>query len=142
MLNKVILIGRCGNDPEIRYTTSGDPVASFSLATSETWKNKQGNKQEKTVWHNIVIWRKLAEIVGEYVKKGSLLYLEGKIESREYEDREGTKRRQHSIVVDTMKMLGGGKDSSSHSSNKNSSNGNNGKVDNDGFIPEEEDLPI
>ncbi len=109
MLNKVILIGRVGRDPEIRYTTAGQAVASFSLATSETWKDKDGSKKDKTEWHNCVAWGKLGEIAGEYVKKGTLLYCEGKIESREYEGKDGVKRKQYNIVLSILKMLGGGK---------------------------------
>jgi len=106
-VNKVTLIGRLGRDPEMRYTTDGTPVATFSLATSETWKDKNGEKQEKTEWHNIVVWRRLGEIAGEYLKKGREVYLEGKIQSREYTDKEGVKRRAYEIVATEMKMLGG-----------------------------------
>ncbi len=107
-VNRVILIGRLGKDPEVRYTADGVAVASFSLATSETRKNKDGTKNERTEWHRIVAWRKLAEIVAEYLKKGSLVYIEGKIQSREYEGKDGVKRRAFEIVADGMKMLGGG----------------------------------
>jgi single-strand DNA-binding protein len=107
-VNRVILIGRLGKDPEVRYTADGTPVASFSLATTETRKNKDGTKNERTEWHRIVAWRKLGEIVAEYLKKGSLVYIEGKIQSREYEGKDGVKRRAFEIVADGMKMLGGG----------------------------------
>jgi single-strand DNA-binding protein len=105
-VNKVILIGRLGKDPEMRYTADGTPVASFSMATTETRKNKDGTRVDKTEWHRIVAWRKLGETVGEYLKKGSLIYIEGKIQSREYDARDGTKRRVFEIVADSMKMLG------------------------------------
>jgi single-strand DNA-binding protein len=109
MLNKVFLIGRAGKDPELKYTPSGAAVATFTMATSETWKSKEGKKEEKTEWHNIVAWRKLAEICGQYVKKGDLLHIEGKITTRSWEDRDGNKRTTTEIVANEMKMLGGGK---------------------------------
>ncbi len=109
MVNKVILLGRVGKEPEVRYTPSGSAVATFSIATTESWKDKGGKKTEKTEWHNIVAWRKLGEICGEYVKKGNLLYVEGKIQTREWEDKGGNKRNTTEIVIHEMKMLGGGK---------------------------------
>jgi single-strand DNA-binding protein len=105
-VNKVILIGRLGADPELRYTTDGSPVASFNLATSETWKDKNGNKQERTEWHRIVAWRKLGERSAEYLKKGKLVYIEGRIQSREYEGRDGVKRKAYEIIATNMTMLG------------------------------------
>ncbi len=108
-VNHVILVGRVGHDPEIRYAASGDCVATFNLATSESYKGKDGKRNETTTWHRVVIWRKLAEIVREYVKKGALLYIEGKIQIREYEGRDGNKRKAFEIVASQMKMLGGGK---------------------------------
>jgi single-strand DNA-binding protein len=128
MLNKVILIGRLGNDVEMRYTADSTPVATFSMATSERRKDKNGTTKENTEWHRIVAWRKLGEICGEYLKKGSLVYIEGKIRSQEYEGRDGVKRKQYDIVADQMKILGGGK--------QNESGGNHASDDNDGFIPE------
>ena len=107
-VNKVILIGRLGKDPEVRYTADGTPVATFTMATTETRKNKDGTKNEKTEWHRIVAWRKLGEISGEYLKKGQLVYIEGSIQSREYEGRDGVKRRTYEIVASAMKMLGPG----------------------------------
>ncbi|MGD0229057.1 MAG: single-stranded DNA-binding protein [Syntrophorhabdales bacterium] len=107
-VNKVILIGRLGADPEMRYTADGIPVATFRVATTETRKNKDGAKVEQTEWHRIVAWRKLGEISGEYLKKGKLVYVEGRIQSREYEGRDGIKRRTFEIVATAMKMLGGG----------------------------------
>ena len=107
-LNKVMLIGRLGADPELRYTADGIPVATFNVATSETRKDKSGQRQEKTEWHRVVAWRKLGEIVGEYLKKGRLVYIEGKIQSREYEGKDGVKRRTFEIVASEMKMIGGG----------------------------------
>ena len=97
-LNKVQLIGNLGKDPELKYTPSGVAVATFSIATSESWKDQEGNQQEKTEWHNIVAWRKLAEICGEYLKKGKKVYLEGKLQTRNYE-KDGIKRYVTEIVV-------------------------------------------
>ena len=115
-VNKVILIGNLGKDPELRYTSSGVAVATFSVATNESWKDPDGNPQEKTEWHNVVAWRKLAEICGEYLKKGSKLYLEGRLQYRTYDDKNGVKRYVTEIVMDQMVMLdsrGGGQGSSS-----------------------------
>lgn len=106
-VNKVILIGNLGKDPEVRYTGSGVAVATFSVATNESWRDPEGNTQERTEWHNIVAWRKLAEICGEYLKKGSKLYLEGRIQYRTYDDKNGVKRYVTEIVMDEMVMLDG-----------------------------------
>ncbi len=105
-INKVILVGNVGKDPDVRYLDSGVAVANFPFATSETYKNKNSEKVTTTEWHNIVIWRGLAEIVEKYVKKGSQLYLEGKIRTRSWDDRDGNKRYTTEIVADTMQMLG------------------------------------
>ena len=114
MLNKVQLIGRLGKDPEIRYTQGSEAVANVSLATSESWKDKNGEKQEKTEWHNLVFYRRLAEVVGEHLKKGSLIYIEGKITTEKYQ-KDGEDRYATKIVVSEMKMLGGNKtDGESH----------------------------
>lgn len=108
-LNKVLLIGNLGKDPELRYTPGGVPVASFSIATNESWKDQDGNLQERTEWHNIVAWRKLAEICGEYLKKGKKIYIEGRIQTRSYDDKNtGAKRYITEIVADNMIMLDGG----------------------------------
>ncbi|MGE4543386.1 MAG: single-stranded DNA-binding protein [Pedobacter sp.] len=105
-VNKVILVGNLGKDPELRYTASGTAVANFSLATTERYKDRDGNSQEKTEWHNIVVWRQLAEICGKYLTKGKQIYIEGKIQTRSYDDRDGNKRYITEIVVDQMQMLG------------------------------------
>ncbi len=119
-LNKVQLIGNLGKDPELRYTTSGVAVATFSLATSDSWKDQDGNLQERTEWHNIVAWRKLAEICGEWLKKGKKVYIEGRIQTRSYDDKNtGQKRYITEIVADNLIMLdggGGGRQSSSDQS--------------------------
>ena len=106
-LNKVLIIGRLGQDPDLQYTPSGVAVAKFSVATSETWKDKDsGEKQEKTEWHRIVVWRRLAEICGEYLSKGSQVYIEGKLQTRQWEDKDGNKRWTTEIVANQMQMLG------------------------------------
>ncbi len=105
-VNKVILVGNLGKDPELRYTPSGTAVATFSLATTERYKDRDGQRQEKTEWHNIVAWRQLAEICGKFLHKGKQVYIEGKIQTRSYDDRDGNKRYITEIVVDQMQMLG------------------------------------
>jgi single-strand DNA-binding protein len=107
VVNKVILIGRLGADPEIRYTPSGAEVATFRMATSESWTNKSGEKEERTEWHRIVAWRGLAKICGEYLSKGKLVYVEGRLRTRSWEDRDGNKRTTTEIEASDMKMLGG-----------------------------------
>ena len=106
-VNKVILVGRLGRDPETRYTGGGQAVANFSMATDETYKDKNGERQKRTEWHKIVVWSKLAEIAQQYLKKGSLLYLEGRIQTREWQDKEGQKRTTTEIVATNFRMLGG-----------------------------------
>ncbi len=105
-VNKVILVGNLGKDPELRYTPSGAAVATFSLATTERYKDREGNPQKKTEWHNIVVWRQLAEICGKYLHKGKQIYVEGKIQNRSYEDRDGNKRYISEVVINEMQMLG------------------------------------
>ena len=105
-VNKVILVGNLGKDPELRYTPSGTAVATFSLATTERFKDREGNRQVKTEWHNIVAWRQLAEICGKFLHKGKQIYIEGKIQNRSYDDRDGNKRYISEVVVDQMQMLG------------------------------------
>ncbi|MBI5583736.1 MAG: single-stranded DNA-binding protein [Deltaproteobacteria bacterium] len=104
-VNKVILIGNLGADPELRYTAGGMAVAKFSLATKESW-TKDGNKEERTEWHRIVAWGKLGEICGEYLAKGKPVYIEGRIQTRAWEDKEGNKRYTTEIVAQNMQMLG------------------------------------
>ena len=105
-VNKVILIGNLGKDPEVRYLPSGDAVANISIATTETWKDKAGEKQEKTEWHRVSMFSKLAEIAGEYLKKGSQVYIEGRLETRKWTDKEGQERFTTEIKADRMQMLG------------------------------------
>lgn len=105
MINKAILIGRLGADPEVRYTQDGTMVTTFNLATNEQWKDKNGNKEQRTEWHRIVTFRKLAEICGNYLSKGSLVYIDGRIQTRTWEDKEGNKRYTTEIVAQNMQML-------------------------------------
>lgn len=106
-VNKVILLGNVGKDPEVRYLENNVAVCNFTLATSETYKNKSGEKVTTTEWHNIVLWRGLAEVAEKYVKKGTQLFIEGRIRSRSYDDKDGNKRYITEIYGDTMQMLGG-----------------------------------
>jgi len=108
-VNKVILVGNLGSDPEVRYTPSGRAVANFSLATTEKYTNKEGEKEERTEWHRIVAWARLGEICGEYLTKGSKVYIEGRIQTRSWEDRDGNKRYTTEIIAQAMQMLGGSK---------------------------------
>ncbi|MBN2009861.1 single-stranded DNA-binding protein [candidate division KSB1 bacterium] len=105
-LNKVMLIGRLGGDPELKYTPSGTAVVNFSLATNMVWKDQSGNQQEKTEWHRIVAWRKTAEFVGEWVKKGARVYVEGRLETRSWDDQSGNKRYMTEVVADDIEILG------------------------------------
>ena len=107
MLNKVILIGYLGRDPEVRCMHNGDAVCNFSIATSESWKDQSGQRQERSEWHAITLYRKLAEIAGQYLQKGSLVCIEGKIQSRKYTDKQGVERTAYEIIGNEMKMLGG-----------------------------------
>jgi single-strand DNA-binding protein len=107
-VNKVILIGNLGKDPELRYTPSGQPVATFSLATTERRNDKNGQRKETTEWHNIVVFGKTAEIVNQYLKKGRSCYLEGKITTRSWDDRDGNKKYKTEIIANTVQFLGGG----------------------------------
>ena len=105
-VNKVILIGHLGRDPELRYTPSGSPVANFTMATSESWVSKEGQKEQKTEWHRIVAWGKLGEICHEYLVKGKQVYIEGRLQTRTWEDQNGVKKNTTEIVAQNMVMLG------------------------------------
>lgn len=106
-VNKVILVGNLGRDPEMRYMPSGDALASFSIATTDTWKDKSGQRQERTEWHRISMFGKQAEIAGQYLKKGSSVYIEGRLQTRKWTDKEGQERQTTEVVADRMQMLGG-----------------------------------
>ena len=105
-VNKVILVGNLGRDPETRYTTSGEAVTNVSIATTDTWKDKNGEKQERTEWHRVAFFGKLAEIAGEYLKKGSQVYVEGRLQTRKWQDKDGQEKYTTEIVADRMQMLG------------------------------------
>ena len=109
-LNKAILIGRLGRDPEVRYMPNGEAVCNFSIATDETWKDQSGQRQTKTEWHAITLYRRMAEVAGQYLKKGSQVYIEGRIQSRKYTGKDGIERTAYEIIGSEMKMLGGGND--------------------------------
>ena len=105
-VNKVILVGNLGRDPETRYTTGGEAVTNVSIATTDTWKDKAGEKQERTEWHRVAFFGKLAEIAGEYLKKGSQVYVEGRLQTRKWQDKEGQEKYTTEIIADRMQMLG------------------------------------
>ena len=105
-VNKVILVGNLGRDPEMRFMPNGEAVCNFSIATTDSWKDKSGQKQERTEWHNIVMYRKLAEIAGEYLKKGRPVYVEGRLQTRKWQTKEGQDRYTTEIIADQMQMLG------------------------------------
>ena len=134
-VNKVILIGNLGQDPEVRYMSNGNAVANVTVATSESWKDQQGQQQERTEWHRCVMYRRLAEIAGEYLKKGAKVYMEGRLQTREWQDQQGKKRYTTEIIVNEMQMLdsrgaGGG---SAHGGDDYGSGG--------GFAPEPRPAP-
>ena len=152
-VNKVILIGNLGKDPDIRYMPNGEAVANITLATSETWKDKTGAKQEKTEWHRVTFYRKLAEIVGEYLKKGNSVYVEGRLETRKWTDKTGTDRYTTEIIANEMRMLGSKSGASSfEGGNKNNktappkdsatSNNNAASITNSGFGDMDDDIPF
>jgi len=106
-VNKVILLGRLGQDPELKYTPGGSPVCNFSLATTEAWTDKSGQKQEKTEWHRVVVWGKLAELCNQYLSKGRQAFLEGKLQTRSWDDKDGNKRYTTEILASTVQFIGG-----------------------------------
>ncbi len=120
-LNKVMLIGRLGQDPEFKMTPSGNGVCNFSVATSENWTDKSGEKQERTEWHRIVVWGKLAELCNQYLSKGRQAYIEGKLQTRSWEDKEGQKRYTTEIVANTVQFLSGASEGASRSSSMGAS---------------------
>ncbi|HVE49559.1 MAG TPA: single-stranded DNA-binding protein [Casimicrobiaceae bacterium] len=109
-VNKVILLGNLGRDPETRYTTGGDAVTNLNIATSEQWKDKSGEKQERTEWHRVVLFGRQAEIAGEYLKKGRSVYIEGRLQTRKYTDKDGVEKYSTEIVGDRMQLIGGARD--------------------------------
>ncbi len=134
-LNKVTLIGNLGKEPELSYTASGVAVAKFSIATNERWKDQEGNVQERTEWHNIVAWRKLAEICGQYLKKGSKVYLEGKLQTRSWDDKNtGVKRYTTEVIADDLIML--------DAKGMGAAEGSSPVAVEESHEPEKEDLPF
>jgi single-strand DNA-binding protein len=141
--NRVVLVGNVGKDPELRYTASGVPVATFSLATSEMWKDKDGQQRERTDWHSIVAWSKLAEIIQEIVKKGSRILVEGKIQTRFYE-KNGEKRSVMEIVADNVLLLDGRKnfDDALHAAHSNGAGSTSAEASDFVVAPSDDDLPF
>ena len=131
-VNKVILMGNLGKDPEVRFMPNGDAVCNFSIATTDNWKDKNGEKQERTEWHNIVMYRKLAEIAGEYLKKGRPVFIEGRLQTRKWQTKEGQDRYTTEIIAESMQMLGG-RDSGGGSTSNASSQSSQPTQGNDEF---------
>ena len=122
-VNKVILLGNLGRDPETRYTAGGDAVTNLSIATSEQWKDKSGEKQERTEWHRVVLFGRQAEIAGEYLKKGRSVYIEGRLQTRKYTDKDGVEKYSTEVVGDRMQLIGGSRESSGGDVEFNSAGG-------------------
>lgn len=143
-VNKVILIGNLGRDPELRYTQKGRAVANFTLATSENWTNADGQREERTEWHRVVVWGKTAENCAQYLAKGRTVYIEGRIQSREWEDKEGQKRSTTEIVAQTVQFLGGprGSGGSGGSGGERSSSGGGSHEGGDTPPPPSDDVPF
>ena len=149
-VNKVILIGNLGRDPELRYTQNGQAVANFTLATTEKWTNKNGEREERTEWHRIVTWARTAELCAQYLSKGRTAYVEGRLQTREWEDKEGQKRRTTEIVAQTVQFLGGPRSSegsgprSSEGSGPRSSEGGGPRPEEPGPTesPPSDDIPF
>lgn len=140
MINKAIIVGNLGSDPEIKYTQAGTPVANFSVATTERWRDKEGQQQESTEWHRIVAWNKVAEICGEYLHKGSRVYIEGSIKTRKWQDQNGNDKYTTEIVAKEMKMLDRKSDSHSDAAGGDSGGSNSGYQGGGGSVGE--DIPF
>ena len=141
-VNKVILVGNLGKDPEVRYLDSGVAVANFTLATTENYKNKQGERVSQTEWHNIVLWRGLAEVAEKWLKKGSSIYVEGKIRNRKWEDKDGNTRYNTEVLADNMTMLGSRNSATELNSNVDNSNNSSEKLLNSNELDNSDDLPF
>ncbi len=137
-VNKVILIGNLGQDPELKFIPSGAAVTTLSMATSESWKDSDGNKKERTEWHRVILWRKLAEIAGEYLKKGSKVYIEGRLQTRSWDDKDGNKRYTTEVVGDVLTML----DRRSDGGGRADAPPSPAEVDAPASSSEEDDLPF
>lgn len=138
MVNKVILIGNLGRDPELRSLPSGKPVATFSVATSRRGRDREGNRRDDTEWHNVVCFDRLAEIAGQYLVKGKMVFIEGRIQTRSWEDREGKKQYRTEIVCENLQMLGGRGGDGSRSGGATAAS----PEDADSTLPEDDDLPF
>ncbi|HOD66176.1 MAG TPA: single-stranded DNA-binding protein [candidate division Zixibacteria bacterium] len=140
-VNKAILIGRLGKDPELKYTASGRPVTTFTLATTERWTNQEGQKQEQTTWHNIVAWGRPAEIMNEYLAKGREVYIEGRIVNRSYDDKDGNKRHISEIVVQNFQFIGSGREGGGQGGGERAPAAEDAAAP-EGAAPAEDDLPF
>ena len=141
-VNKVILVGNLGKDPEIRHLENGTAVANFPIATSESYKDKEGSRVEQTEWHNVVVWRKLAEIAENYLKKGSQIYLEGKLRTRSWDDQQGNKKYTTEVVADSFTMLGKREDSQGSTNSISTAAPSNNLKEANKPIKDEDDLPF
>ena len=141
-VNKVILVGNLGKDPEIRHLENGTSVANFSIATSESYKDKEGNRIEQTEWHNVVVWRKLADIAENYLKKGSQIYLEGKLRTRSWDDQQGIKKYTTEVVADSFTMLGKREDSQGNPNSISTVSPKSNLIEENKQIKDEDDLPF
>ena len=152
-INKVILVGNLGQDPEVRYTPAGAAVTTISVATTEAWNDKDGNKQERTEWHRVVFFRRLAEIAGEYLKKGSQVYIEGQLRTNKWQDKSGNDRYTTEIIANEMQMLGGrpgsgggmgggGNMPSAPKSNNNQSNNNKSNENGPNYDDFDDEIPF
>ncbi len=139
-INKVILIGNLGNDPEVRYTSGGAAVANFNIATNESWV-KEGQKEERTEWHKIVCWNKTAELCGEYLSKGRTVYIEGRLQTREWEDKDGNRRYTTEVVAQTVQFLGGNPNSQNAGNGFKKTSASNNAPDSEA-IEVEDDIPF
>ena len=134
-VNKVIVVGRLGAEPELKTISSGNNVCRLSVATSENWTDKNGQKQERTEWHRVVVWGKLADLCGKYLAKGRQVYLEGRLQTRSWEDQQGQKKYTTEVVANVVQFLGGGEQRTDSSYSGTSNNNNNGGFDNFGPEP-------
>ncbi len=141
-VNKVILIGNLGRDPELRYTQGGQAVANFSLATTERFSNRDGDRQERTEWHRVVAWGRTAELCAQYLAKGRSVFVEGRLQTREWEDKEGQKRRTTEITALTVQFLGGAPREGAGGSGGSGSPGPGGGFDSSGPPPPSDDIPF
>jgi single-strand DNA-binding protein len=141
-VNKAILVGRLGRDPETRYTSGGQAVCNFSVATDETYKDRNGERQKRTEWHKIVVWGKQAEIAQQYLRKGSLIFVEGRIQTRQWDDKEGQKRTSTEIVATNFRMLGGRGDGAAAGAGAGAAaSGGSSHMDSDMHVPAAEEMP-